>query len=87
MQQDAQARSSKPDIPYSQQISLRKLYAFLAIVAQMGHDQKSCMKLYWTKEEICCISFYSGMMPCVHFLKILKYLHDSQNSPIQDGRS
>jgi hypothetical protein len=37
MQQDAQARCNILDIPYSQQISMRKLYEFLAIVAQMGY--------------------------------------------------
>jgi hypothetical protein len=47
MQQDAQARN-KPDITHSQQISIKDLYAFLAVTVQMGHNHKPSMKLYWT---------------------------------------
>jgi hypothetical protein len=55
MQQDAQARN-KPDITYSQQVSIKDLrvYAFLAVIVQMGHDHKTSMKLYCTKDELHC---------------------------------
>jgi hypothetical protein len=65
MQQDAQARN-KPDITYSQKI--KDLYSFLAVIVQMGHDHKPNMKLYWTKDELYRIPFYSNVMPHDHFL-------------------
>jgi hypothetical protein len=80
MQQDAKARN-KPGIPDSQQISMKYLYAFLAIMVQMGHNHQPSMKLHWTKDELYHIPFYSNVMPCDLFLNILKYLHfmDNQN--------
>jgi hypothetical protein len=45
IQQDARARN-KPDITYSQQISSKDLYAYLAVIVQMGHNHKPSMKLY-----------------------------------------
>jgi hypothetical protein len=45
VQQDAQAKN-KPYIPYSQQIPIKDLYAFLIVIVQMGHNHKPSMKLY-----------------------------------------
>jgi hypothetical protein len=49
----------------------------------MGHNHKPRMKLYWTQDELHCVSFYSSVMPRVRYLAILKYLHfvDNQNPP------
>jgi hypothetical protein len=84
MQQDAQA-SSKPNITYSQQISVKDLYTFLAVV-QMGHDHKPGMQLYWTKDYLYFIPFYTIVMPHDLSVMILKHLHfaDNQNPPAQD---
>jgi hypothetical protein len=62
------------------------MYAFLAIVVQTGQDHKPGMKLYWTTDELYCVPFFSTVMPCDRFLKILKYLHFTinQNPPTQD---
>jgi hypothetical protein len=85
MQQDAQARN-KPDSTYSQQISVKDLYKFLAVTVQIGHDHKPTMKLCCTIGELYHIPFYSSVMPHDHFLTILKYLHfaESQNPPTQN---
>jgi hypothetical protein len=53
-----------------QQISIKDLGTFLAV--QLGHDYKPSMKLYWTKNELYHIPFYSSLMPCDFFLTILK---------------
>jgi hypothetical protein len=74
MQQDAQARV-KPDITYSKQTRIKVIYTFLAVIVQMGHDHKSSMKLYWTKDKLYFVPFYSSVMPHDRFLTILKYLH------------
>jgi hypothetical protein len=85
MQQNAQARN-KPDIPDSQLLCMKDLYAFLAIIVQkMGHDHKPRMKLHWIKDEICHVPFYFSVMTRDRFLKILKYLQ--QKPPRQHGRS
>jgi hypothetical protein len=85
MQQDAQARN-KPDITYSQQISEKNWYTFLAVIVQMGHDHKPSMKLYWTKDRLYHIPFYSSMMPHDRSLMILKRLHfvDSLNAQTEN---
>jgi hypothetical protein len=68
MQQEAQARNNS-DTPYSQQISMNDLIAFIAVIVQMGHDQEPRMKLYWTKNELYCGPFYSSVMSYDHFSK------------------
>jgi hypothetical protein len=57
-QQDAQARN-KPDVTYSKQISIKDLYTFLAVIVQMGHVHEPSTKLYWTRDKLCCVPFYS----------------------------
>jgi hypothetical protein len=86
--QETQARN-KPDIPDSHQISMKGLYAFLAITVQTGHDNKPRTKLWRTTDKFYCNPFYSSGIPHNHFLKILKYLHsaDNHNPPPQDSRS
>lgn len=87
MQQDAQARN-KPDIAYSQQMSIKDLNEFLVVIVQMGHNHKPSIKLSWTKDELFCVPFHSGVMPHDRFLTVLKclYLADSQNPPAQNRR-
>jgi hypothetical protein len=84
VQQDAQARN-KQDITYSQRVSAKDLYEFLQVTVQMGHDHKPSMKLYWTKDKLCRIPFYSGEMSRDRFLTVQKYLHfaDSENPPTE----
>jgi hypothetical protein len=74
MQQEPQARN-KPDITHSQNIIVKDLYAFLAVTFQMCHDHMPNMILYWTKDELYRVSFYSSVVPLDRFLTILKYLH------------
>jgi hypothetical protein len=50
-QQDTQARN-KRNITYSQQISVKDLYAFVAVTGEIGHDHKPSRKRYWTKDEL-----------------------------------
>jgi hypothetical protein len=78
MQQDAPGRN-KPDITYSQQINVRNLYTFLAVICVV-------QKLYWTKDEFYCIPLHSSMMPHDPVLTILKYLQfmGIQNPPTQN---
>jgi hypothetical protein len=78
IQQDARVRN-KLDIPYCQQISIKDLYAFIAVIVQMGHGHNPSMKLYWTKNKFYRIPFYSSVMSCDRFLTILKYLHFTDN--------
>jgi hypothetical protein len=78
MQQEAQTRN-KPDITYSQKISVKNLYTFLAVIVQMCHNHKPDMILYWTKDELYHVPFYSSMVPLDHFLMILKYLYFADN--------
>jgi hypothetical protein len=59
----------------SKYISVKDIYVFPAVIVQMGHDYKPSMKLYWTKEELYHVPFYSSVMPHDHLLMILKYLH------------
>jgi hypothetical protein len=86
MQQDAQGRN-RPVITYSQQISLKDRYTFLAVIVQMGHNHKPSMKLCWTKDKLYRIPFYSSVVPHDHSLMILKHLHfaDRQN-PLTENR-
>jgi hypothetical protein len=87
MQQETQARN-KSDIPDSQQISMKDLHAFLAIIVQTVHDHKPRTKLWWTKDKLNCIPSYFSVMTYDHFLKILKYLHSAVTThqiPINTG--
>lgn len=87
MQQDAQKKKKKKISHFRFPTNTNKnLYAFLAIIFQMGHDLKLCMKLYWTKDELCCLPFYYILIVDSRLSKILKYLHyaDNKNPPIQD---
>jgi hypothetical protein len=85
MQQDAHVRNEQ-DSPYSQKINLKDLYAFLAVIVQMGHDHKPSKKLYWTKDELYHVPFYYSVMPYDSFQMILKYPHftGNLNPPTKD---
>jgi hypothetical protein len=72
--------------PPTQEIFMKDLLAFLALVIQMGHDHKPSIKSYWTKDELYHVPFYSNVMSRDLFLTILKYLHftNNENPPAQN---
>jgi hypothetical protein len=66
-------------LPPTQDIFMKDLLAFFALVIQMGHDHKLCIKSYWAKDELYHVPFYSNVMSRDRFLTILKYLHVTNN--------
>lgn len=62
-------------LPPTQEIFMKDLLAFLALVIQMGYDHKPSITSYWTKDELYHVPFYSNVMSQDRFLTILKYLH------------
>jgi hypothetical protein len=71
MQQDAQIRNNL-NISSFLQISMKDLYAFLAIIVQMDRNCKHSIKLYCTNDELYHAPFYSSMISHDCFLKDLK---------------
>jgi len=57
------------------------MYSFLAIIVQMGYDQKDMVKAYWSTEEQSSIPFYE--MKQDRLYHIVRFLHfsDNKNSP------
>ena len=43
-------------------VTLEELFQFFAIIIQMGHDQRECLKGYWSREEQYFTPFYSKTM-------------------------
>ena len=52
----------------------------------MGHDQRDCLKDYWSREEQYFTPFYSNMMVHERFFQILIFLHfvNNDNPPNRD---
>jgi hypothetical protein len=66
-------------LPPSQEILMRYMFSFFALLLQMGHDHKPSLKSYWTNDELYHIAFYSNVMSRRRLLTILKYLHFTNN--------
>jgi hypothetical protein len=58
-------------LPPSQEILMKYMFAFFALVIQMDHDHKPSLKSYWTKDELYHIPFYSNVMSRDRFLTVL----------------
>ena len=56
-------------------VTMEELYRFFAIIIQMGHDQRDCLKDYWTREEQYFTLFYSKTMVRDRFFHILRFVH------------
>jgi hypothetical protein len=67
----------------SPDITIGEIYTFFAIIIQMGHDEHSCLKDYWSREEQYRTPFYSNVMAHDRFFHILRFLHfeDNDNTP------
>jgi len=61
------------------------MYRFFAIIIQMGHDQRDCLKDYWSREEY-FTPFYSNTMVRDRIFHILRFLHfeNNDNPPNRD---
>jgi len=60
-------------------ITLEEMYRFFDIIIQMGHDQRDCLKDYWSREEQYFTPFYSDTMVWDWFFHILRFLHFEGN--------
>ena len=58
---------------------MEEMYRFFAIIIQMGHDQRDCLKDYWSREEQYSTPFYSNTMVRDRFFHILRFLHFQNN--------
>jgi hypothetical protein len=67
-------------------ITMEEMYRFFAIIIQMGHDQRDCLKDYWNREEQYLTPFFSNTMVRDRFFHILRFLHfeDNDNPPNRD---
>ena len=63
----------------SPDITMEELYKFLAIIIQMGHDQRDSMKDYWSREEQYYTPFFHNTMVRDRFFHILRFLHFENN--------
>lgn len=61
-------------------VTFIELYKFLALIIQMGHDQRDTIKDYWSKEEQYYTPFYHNHMSRDRFLHILRFIHFADNS-------
>jgi len=59
-------------------VSIQERYSFLAIIVQMGHDQKDMLKACWSTAEQFHIPFHRKMKQD-RFFHILRFLHFSDN--------
>jgi len=66
-------------------VTIQEMYSFLAIIVQMGHDQKDMMKAYWNTAEQFSMFFY-GKMKQDRFYHILRFLHFSDNKNRPDKK-
>jgi len=60
-------------------ITMEEMYRFFAMIIQMGHDQRDCLKYYWSREEQFFTPFYSNTMVRDRFFNILRFLHFENN--------
>jgi hypothetical protein len=58
---------------------MEEMYRFFAIIIQMGHDQRDCLKDYWNREEQYLTVFFSNAMVHDRFFHILRFLHFEYN--------
>ena len=65
-------------------IDLSCMKAFLAILIQMGVDQRNLYELYWTTIELIALANFKKIMPYNRFVIILRCLHVCDNTKI-DG--
>ena len=56
-------------------ITIEEMYQFVAILIQTGHDQRDCLKDYWSREEQYFTPFYSNTMIRDRFFHTLRFLH------------
>jgi hypothetical protein len=57
----------------SPDITIGEIYTFFEIVIQMGHDERSCLKDYWFREEQKRTPFYSSVMARDRFFPHSKF--------------
>ncbi|PNF34306.1 hypothetical protein B7P43_G15809, partial [Cryptotermes secundus] len=72
--QDAPGPSVQPP-----DITIEEIYNFLAIIIQMGHDQRDTLKDYWSRDEQYYTPFYRNTMVRDRFIHILRLLHFENN--------
>ncbi|PNF29671.1 PiggyBac transposable element-derived protein 4 [Cryptotermes secundus] len=72
--QDAPGPSVQPP-----DVTIEEIYNFLAIIIQMGHDQRDTLKDYWSRDEQYYTPFYRNTMVRDRFLHILRFLHFENN--------
>jgi hypothetical protein len=58
---------------------MKEMYLFFAIVIQMGHDYRDCLKDYWIRVEQYFAPFDSNTMVRDRFFHILRFLHFENN--------
>lgn len=61
-------------------VKLEEMYRFIALIIQMGHDQRDAIKDYWRTEEQYYTPFYSNILSRDRFSHILRFLHFSDNN-------
>jgi hypothetical protein len=65
-------------------ITIEELYTFLAIILQMGHDQRDSMKDYWSRDEQYHTPFFHNTLVRDRFFHILRFLHFENNEEAPD---
>jgi len=70
---EADITAQQPDI------TMEEMYRFFAVIIQMGHDQRDCLKDYWSREQQYFTPFYSNTMVRDRFFHILRFLHFENN--------
>ena len=72
--QEAPGPSTQPP-----DVTLEEMSKFLAIIIQMGHDQRDTLKDYWSRDEQYYTPFYHNTMVRDRFFHILRFLHFENN--------
>ena len=57
-----------------------EMFAFLALMLQMGHTVQGRLQDYWTKMEQLCCPFYRQTMAHARYYHILRFLHFMDNN-------
>jgi hypothetical protein len=65
-------------------MTVQEIYLFLAVIMQVGHNQKGNLKDYWSTQEQFYMAFCGSIRKHDEFFHILRLLHFCDNKKDPD---
>jgi hypothetical protein len=64
-------------------MTTREIYLFVSVIVQMGHNQRTALKDYWSTLQQLLMAYYGNTMKWGRFFHVLRFLHfsDKKNEP------